>query len=194
MIQSFEPIPLYSLLAELGFEHETEKVADDEYHVYFYRREAKQATGPGDMDLPFKPTAILNIKDIDDKLADIVVGFWRYIWEPESSALGQKTRILVSLANGVGAGRFRQATRELIKGYSMGITSAEYDELFASFIWNQGVGTFASEIGPSTLFGAYRKIKRLERKEMPRAAIVEALLKDFGEANPEVGTLYQRGE
>jgi len=33
LINSFEPEPLYDVLAERGFTHETEQVADDEWHV-----------------------------------------------------------------------------------------------------------------------------------------------------------------
>ena len=43
IIQSFEPIPLYEVLEDLGFEHYTEKVAEAEYHTYFYRAQMKQA-------------------------------------------------------------------------------------------------------------------------------------------------------
>jgi uncharacterized protein (DUF2249 family) len=37
IINSFEPIPLYSLLATKGFEHSTEKV-DEAFKVYFYKK------------------------------------------------------------------------------------------------------------------------------------------------------------
>lgn len=191
VVQSFEPIPLYSALGELGFEHETEKVADDEYRVYFYRKEVKEGELPGGMDVPLKPTAILNFKEIDPELTNIVVPFWRLIWERENPAIDQKTRYLLSLANGVGCGRFRQATRELIKGYALGVTSAELDELFELLVWNQGVGTFASEIGPSPLFGAYKLIKKLESKGTERADVVKELIAKFGEKNPGVGTMYK---
>ena len=193
VIQSFEPIPLYSALAGLGFEHVTEHVSDTEYRAYFHRAEVKESELPGGMETPFKPTAILNFQKIDDKLADIVVGFWSYIWESEKPAIDHNTRLLLSLANGVGAGRFRQATRELVKGYASGVTSAEYDELFAMFVWNQGVGYFASEIGPSTLFGAYQTIKKLEKTGKSRGEIVGELMKRFGEKNPDVGTIFTPG-
>ena len=194
VIQSFEPIPLYSALADLGFEHVTEKISDTEYRVFFYRTEAKEGNLPGGIDLPFKPTAMLNFKKIDDKLANIVVEFWSYIWEGKNPVIDQKTRFLLSLANGVGAGRFRQATRELIKGYALGVTTAELDELFAMFVWNQGVGYFASEIGPSALFGAYQLIKKLEADGKDRTAIVGELTEHFGEKNPAVGTFFKRGK
>jgi translation elongation factor EF-1beta len=42
VIQSFEPIPLYSAMADLGFEHLTEKAAEGEYRVYFCRIEKKE--------------------------------------------------------------------------------------------------------------------------------------------------------
>jgi len=39
LINSFEPEPLYGVLAERGFTHETEQVADDEWHVDINRAE-----------------------------------------------------------------------------------------------------------------------------------------------------------
>ena len=191
VVQSFEPIPLYSAMEELGYEYVTEKMADDEYRVYFYRKEDRQPELPGGMDVPLKPTAILNFKEIADELANIVVPFWKLIWERENPAIDQKTRFLLSLANGVGGGRFRQATRELIKAYAFGVTTDVLDELFELFVWNQGVGTFASEIGPSPLFGAYKLIKKLEGKGVERSDIVKELIEKFGEKNPDVGTMYR---
>ena len=37
IIQTFEPVPLYPVLALMGFERHTEKVSGSEYHVWFYR-------------------------------------------------------------------------------------------------------------------------------------------------------------
>ncbi len=37
LINSFEPIPLYTVLGKKGFDHWTEKV-DDAFHVYFFRK------------------------------------------------------------------------------------------------------------------------------------------------------------
>ena len=37
IIQTFEPVPLYPVLALMGFEHHTEKASGSEYHVWFYR-------------------------------------------------------------------------------------------------------------------------------------------------------------
>lgn len=34
LVNSFEPVPLYDVLAQRGFDHETERVADDEWHVH----------------------------------------------------------------------------------------------------------------------------------------------------------------
>ena len=134
VIQSFEPIPLYSALSDLGFEYLTEKISDDEYRVYFHRTEEKEPTLPGGMNVPLKPTAILNFKEIDNELANIVVPFWKLIWEKEKPAIDQKTRYLLSLANGVGGGRYRQATREMVKEYAIGLTVEELDELFSGYI------------------------------------------------------------
>jgi hypothetical protein len=193
VVQSFEPIPLYSTMADLGFEYVTEKVSDNEFRVYFYRVEKKQASLPGGGDVPLKPTAMVNFKKIDDSLADIIVNFWDHIWG-KNSVFEMKVKLLLSLANGVGGGRFRQATRELVKGYAVGVTVAELDELFSMFVWNQGVGTFASEIGPSPLFAAYSLIKEQEQKGVPRVDILKELVERFGEKNPQVGTLYKGKE
>ena len=192
VIQSFEPIPLYSAMADLGFEHLTEKISDNEYRVDFYRTEHKESTLPGGMDVPLKPTGMVNFKEIDDELANILVSFWKLIWEREAPAIDPKTKYLLSLANGVGAGRYRQATRELVKAYAAGVTVCELDELFSMFVWNQGVGTFASEIGPSPLFGAYILIKRLEKMGKSRSEIVKELVEKFGEKNPDVSIFYKR--
>ena len=39
VVQSFEPIPLYDVMDMLGYERHTEKLADTEYHAWFYRTE-----------------------------------------------------------------------------------------------------------------------------------------------------------
>ena len=39
LVNSFEPEPLYGVLAQRGFDHETERVADDEWHVYISHAE-----------------------------------------------------------------------------------------------------------------------------------------------------------
>lgn len=191
IVQSFEPIPLYSAMEELGYEYETEKKSETEYRVYFYRIEKKQSVGDG---MPFKPTAIVNFNTIDPRFADNVVNVWQYIWGREDNAIDMKTRLLLSLANGVGAGRMRQAVREFIKAYSLGVTTKEFDEIFAMFAWNQGVGYFASEIGPSALFGAYKLAKTLEEKGLERKEVVQKLLEKFGDNNPEVNTFYQKSK
>ena len=191
IIQSFEPIPLYSALSELGYEYTTDKVSDTEYRVYFFRTSKAEPGYPGGMDIPLKPTAIVNFNIIDPKLADNVVNFWNYIWGQENPAIDMKTRLLISLSNGVGAGRMRQAVRELVKAYSIGVTTDELDELFTMFVWNQGVGSFASEIGPSALFAAYKYIKTQEEKGKERSEIIKVLMEKFGEENPNVSTFYK---
>lgn len=37
LIQTFEPLPVISYLAKSGIEHYTEKIKEDEFHVYFYK-------------------------------------------------------------------------------------------------------------------------------------------------------------
>ncbi len=191
IIQSFEPIPLYSALSEMGYEYETNKVSETEYRIYFYRLTKAEPDYPGGMDVPLKPTAIVNFNTIDPKLADNVVNFWNYIWGQENPAIDMKTRLLLSLSNGVGAGRMRQAVREFVKAYSIGVTTVEFDELFAMFTWNQGVGYFASEIGPSALFAAYKYVKSQEEKGKEHNEIVKGLMEKFGEKNPDVGTFFK---
>ena len=138
--------------------------------------------------MPFKPTAILNYKMVDNELASNVVNFWELIWEKENAAIDLKTKLLLSMSNAIGGSRFRQATRELIKAYSMGVTVKELDELFSLFAWNQGIGHFSSEIGPSTVFGAYKHIKYLEKKGIDRKTIIDKLMELFGNKNPHVNT------
>ena len=191
IIQSFEPIPLYSTLSELGYEHHTEKISDTEWKAYFYRKEALEVSSVNGMDMPLKPTAMLNFNKIDAKLANIIVNFWRLIWQDEDAVLDIRTRLLLSLANGVGAGRMRQATREFIKAYSLGVSMKEFDEVFSMFVWNQGAGYFASEIGPSTLFAAYSYAKNEEEKGNTKEAILKGLIEKFGEKNPEVSTMFK---
>lgn len=194
VIQSFEPIPLYSALGEMGFEYETEKVSEIEYKVFFHRNEKKEKSALDDSALPFKPTAIVNFNTINPKFADNVVNMWQYIWGREDNAIDMRTRLLLSLANGVGAGRMRQAVREFIKAYSLGVTTSEFDEIFAMFAWNQGVGFFASEIGPSALFAAYKLVKTHEEKGVERAQIIEELMEQFGENNSNVSTFYKKSK
>lgn len=192
VIQSFEPKPLYSALQDLGFEYVTEKVSDDEYKAYFYRTDMKKITYKSGADMPFKPTAIVNYKLISDNLAGIIVDFWEHIWEHPNSAFDTKTKLLLSLSNAIGASRFRQATRELIKAYALGVTIQELDELFSLFAWNQGIGHFSSEIGPSTTFGVYKQIKKRERDGMERKAIIEEIMATFGDRNPDINTIYSK--
>ncbi|MDY0270668.1 hypothetical protein [Trichloromonas sp.] len=143
---------------------------------------------------PLLPTALMNFKKTDDELAKIVGGFWQLVWKKENAAINIRTKYLLSLANAVGARRFRQATRELVKAYAEGTTVEELDELFSLFVWNQGAGEFSSEIGPSPLFAAYQLVKGMEKDGTPRETIVEELKKTFGESNPLVGTAYRLPE
>ena len=49
-------------------------------------------------------------------------------------------RLLLSLANAVGAGRNRQAIREILKAYANGLDSRALDDVFEQFAWNMGIG------------------------------------------------------
>ena len=182
IIQSFDPIPLYEVMEGLGFEHYTEQKGDAEFHAYFYRTEQKTDNG----DIPMRPAALTNMPLIDEELGKVAVQFWDVTWNDSKRHLPYEIRLLLSLTNAVGAGRMRQATRELVKAYIHGLDSAALDDVFELLAWNQGIGYFSSEIGPSTLFAAYKTIKNMESKDKSRAEIAEVLKERFGEKNPDV--------
>ena len=182
IIQSFDPIPLYEVMEGLGFEHYTEQKGGAEFHAYFYRTEQKTDNG----DIPMRPAALTNMPLIDEELGKVAVQFWDVTWNDSKRHLPYEIRLLLSLTNAVGAGRMRQATRELVKAYIHGLDSAALDDVFELLAWNQGIGYFSSEIGPSTLFAAYKTIKNMESKGKSRAEIAEVLKERFGEKNPDV--------
>ncbi|MBP3802906.1 MAG: DUF2249 domain-containing protein [Oribacterium sp.] len=182
IIQSFEPIPLYEVMEGIGFEHYTEKKGNAEYHTYFYRKEIRQE----ERDIPMRPAALTNMPMIDENLGNIAVDFWDLTWSDDKRHLPYEIRLLLSLTNAVGAGRMRQATRELVKAYIHGLDSAALDDVFELLVWNQGIGYFSSEIGPSTLFAAYKTIKNMEKQGKPRREIGDTLKEKFGEKNPDV--------
>lgn len=184
IIQNFEPIPLYKTMKNLGFEYHNCKKAEGLFMSYFYRREIIDKE---DNELPLKPIVMPRYAEIDPKIAEFTVNFWDNIWNKENPAIELKTKLLISLSNAVGSGRVRQSTRELIKAYYLGITIEQLDELFALFIWNQGIGHFSSEIAQSSLFKAYILIKELEKKGKGRNEIMSVLTEKFGEKNPETG-------
>ena len=182
IVQSFDPIPLYEVMEGLGFEHFTSQRGDAEYHAFFYRTEEKTE----EKDIPMRPAALTNMPLIDEGLGNIAVNFWDLTWNDDKRYLPYETRLLLSLTNAVGAGRMRQATRELVKAYINGLDSAALDDVFELLAWNQGIGYFSSEIGPSTLFAAYKTIKNLEKQGKERSEICETLKEKFGEKNPDV--------
>lgn len=182
IVQSFDPIPLYEVMEGLGYEHYTEKKGDAEFHAYFYRVEDKQE----ETDIPMRPAALTNMPLVDEKLGNIAVNFWDLTWNNENRYLPYEMRLLLSLTNAVGAGRMRQAVRELVKAYIHGLDSAALDDVFELLVWNQGIGFFSSEIGPSTLFAAYKTIKNMEKQGRERDEICEVLKEKFGEKNPDV--------
>lgn len=182
IVQSFDPIPLYEVMEDLGFEHHTEQKGDAEFHAYFYRVKEKQE----EKDIPMRPAALTNMPLIDENLGSIAVNFWDLTWNDRKRYLPYEMRLLLSLTNAVGAGRMRQATRELVKAYIHGLDSAALDDVFELLAWNQGIGYFSSEIGPSALFQAYKTIKNMETQGKERSEICAALKEKFGEKNPDV--------
>ena len=109
VVQTFEPHPLYAALENLGFEHHTEQTAETEFRVFFCRTEKKEGE-----EAPFRPLALLNYPMIDEKLGKIAVDFWETTWQSPRRTLPYETRLLLSVANAVGAGRMRQASREAV--------------------------------------------------------------------------------
>jgi hypothetical protein len=161
----------------LGYEHQTEKVSDNEYHAYFYRVEVKGSVE----DIPERPAVITNYPLIDEKLGELVVEFWDLTWNDKNRFLDYNMRLLLSLANAVGARRKRQAMRDLMKAYKNGIDSRALDDVFEQFAWNMGIGFFSSEIAPSPLFQAYKTIKQMEKQGKARDEINQALKEKFAD-------------
>lgn len=60
----------------------------------------------------------MNFPIIDKNLGRIAVEFWDETWNDERHYLPYEMRLMLSLANAVGAGRHRQAVRELVKAIS----------------------------------------------------------------------------
>ncbi len=185
VIQTFEPYPLYKEMDMLGYIHHTEKLAENEFHVWFYRTEEKEPEGSA----PYRPLALLNYPMIDEDLGRIAADFWQATWQSEKRILPYEMRLLLSLTNAVGAGRMRQAVRELVKAYIYGLESAALDDVFELLAWNQGIGFFSSEIGPSPLFQAYKMIKTQEQRGISREEICTEIKEKFGEKNQEVQVL-----
>lgn len=185
VIQTFEPYPLYKEMDMLGYIHHTEKLAESEFHVWFYRTEEKEPEGSA----PYRPLALLNYPMIDEDLGRIAADFWQATWQSEKRTLPYEMRLLLSLTNAVGAGRMRQAVRELVKAYIYGLESAALDDVFELLAWNQGIGFFSSEIGPSPLFQAYKMIKTQEQRGISREEICTEIKEKFGEKNQEVQVL-----
>lgn len=182
VVQTFEPIPLYEVMAQLGFEYHTEQMGENEFHTWFYRTAVKEDDGK----IPMRPAALTNFPLIDEGLGQIAVNFWDLTWNDEKRVLSYETRLLLSLANAVGAGRMRQACRELVKAYAHGTDSAAFADVFELLAWNQGIGFFSSEIGPSPLFRAYKLIRQQEKLGKSREEIGTLLMENFGEKNPEI--------
>lgn len=184
VIQNFEPIPLYSTMKNIGFDAETNQLADGTYEVYFLRTEIKEGD---EVELPLKPIVMPRYAEIDNAIADLTVNFWDNIWNKKNPSIELKTKLLLSLSNAVGSGRIKQASRELIKAYYLGVTVPEFEELFALIVWNQGIGYFSSELAQSVLFKAFVTIKNSEKKGKSKKEIMTLLNETFGEQNPETG-------
>ena len=171
IVQAFDPLPLYAVMEKLGFEHHTEKTGDAEFHVYFYRSEGgaiEEEKLPGGGELS-------SISMINEDMGKTASEFGARIYGGEGHALSYETRLLISLANAVGAGRMRQAEEELVKAYKSGTDAAAFDDVFEIIAWNQGIGSFDAEIGNTGLFAAYKTIKNMEKQGKSREEIISVL-------------------
>lgn len=137
-------------------------------------------------DIPIRPAALTNMLPIDEGLRKVAVEFRDLTRNDNKRYLSYEMRSLLSLTNAVGAGRMRQTTRKPINAHIHGLNSAALDDVFDLPVWNQGIGYFSSEIGPSKLFAAYRTIKNMKKQGKERVEICEALKEKFGEKNPDV--------
>ena len=172
VIQTFEPIPLYEVMEMLGYEHATEKKAPNEYHAYFYRTENKGNTE----EAPERP-AVYDRR----KLGELAVEFWDMTWKSEKRYLDYNIRLLLSLANAVGAGRMRQAMRELLKAYANGLDSRALDDVFEQLAWKHGHRLLQLRNRPLPLFHAYKLIKQMEKQGKERAEINQLLKEHFSD-------------
>jgi alkylhydroperoxidase/carboxymuconolactone decarboxylase family protein YurZ len=139
---------------------------------------------------PLKPTAMLNYNLLGEDIGKVVANFWKIVWNSHEDILDVKTRYMLSLANAVGARRLRQATREFVKAYAAGVSAEQLGEVFKLLAWNEGIGTFSSEIGPSPLFGAYKLVRAGEKSGRKKEEIIKELVDKFGEKNPAVSTQF----
>ena len=87
-----------------------------------------------------RPAALTNMPLIDAELGKVAVQSCDVTWNNAKPHLPYEIRLLLSLTNAVGAGRMRQATRELGKAYIHGLDSAALDDVFELLAWNQGIG------------------------------------------------------
>lgn len=191
ILQTFEQKPLISTIEELGYEYLINKESAHVFKLYAYNSGKEFDSKSG---LPFKPYALLNYKFIDQELGNLTVDFWDMTWNKKNAAIDLQTKLLLSCANAIGAGRYKQASRELIKGYAIGVTTEKLDELFELIAWNQGVGFFSSEIISCTAFAAYKLCKTREKAGIARPLIVTELLNTFGETNPKVNTDFSQNK
>ncbi|MFK5926994.1 MAG: hemerythrin domain-containing protein, partial [Desulfuromusa sp.] len=90
LIKEFEPVPLYQLLKQRGFIHQTETISADEYHVYLYRPEEKAGGKAGTMAEHIQVDA-----KRAEILADIVVDFFN---GAELADLKQRSQVIFPIS------------------------------------------------------------------------------------------------
>ncbi len=57
VLQSFEPVPLYSVMAKEGFEHFTRKITNDEFHVFFKKKQTEDQNNLQQREAPYVSSA-----------------------------------------------------------------------------------------------------------------------------------------
>ena len=116
IIQTFEPLPLYEVMESLGYEHHMEEISEKEYNIWFYRAKGSENFGNFDD----RPVSFLKLQTIGGDVARIAVDLWNNTWDDQNHFLDKNTRLMISIANAVGSGRYDYAAKELLRAYVMG--------------------------------------------------------------------------
>lgn len=95
---SVEQRPWSSAYAELGTDHLTDRVSDPDDRIWFHCAELKSMTLAGGADKPFKPTASVNFKTGDDRLADTVADFQERMGAWDDPAIDFRPNWLLSMS------------------------------------------------------------------------------------------------
>ncbi|MBQ9827452.1 MAG: DUF2249 domain-containing protein, partial [Lachnospiraceae bacterium] len=133
VIQTFEPVPLYGILENMGFEHYTERTDDGAYHAYFYRPGTVKEAEPEKA----QPAAA-GIEVISGDLGRAAAELRDVIWNDEGHFLPRDMRLLFAAVDAAGMGRMHHAAEELFEAYRNGLDIRAADDAFKVLIWDRG--------------------------------------------------------